>query len=419
MAEEVIIKFDIGVATNNIARLESELKKVKQEFKFAETGSKEFYKAQEAGKQLTAQIKSYNDSLKASTNALGGVNSSAKFLSGSLGELKQRLKENKIETDKVREGGMLYRALIKEQIEIQNKLIAVQKPIPSMFQERIKGAIDEANSIKAVKEEMKALTSVVLGGGEGAAEASKRLAELQDKLDDVKDATKVLKGSGVEALTSSMNELKDSIVNFDGDKFSNALKGIGGAMKAIPIFLIIEGIKLLVENFDAIFKFAQSFTDSAKEVKKLTKEFEQLQIVTARNTATINAAITVQEAELAVLEARGASNDVILAQEQKIYKSKIDLLKVQASELKASGLLAIAKKQEILDNDSVYESTLRIGKAANVAVASFTSFNLSFNSANFSAAPSSPAITAAVYFFISSRKPFKVLASSIAPLTRS
>ena len=43
MAEEVIIKFDIGVATNNIARLEAELKKVKQEFKFAETGSKRWW----------------------------------------------------------------------------------------------------------------------------------------------------------------------------------------------------------------------------------------------------------------------------------------------------------------------------------------------------------------------------------------
>ena len=357
MAEEVIIKFDIGVATNNIARLEAELKKVKQEFKFAETGSKEFYKAQDAGRQLTAQIKSYNDSLKASTNALGGVNSSAKFLSGSLGELKQRLKENKSEIDKVREGGKLYNALFQEQIEIQNKLIAVQKPIPSMFQERIKGAIDEANTLQGLRAEIKKYTDAVIAGEAGAAE---KLAELKDKLEDVKDATNTFKGSGVEALTSSMGQLRESITNFDGGKFTTALKGIGGAMKAIPIFLIIEGIKLLVENFDDIFNFAQSFTDSAKEVKKLTKEYEALQVANARNTAVISAAITVQEAELNLMVSQGASNDAILAQEQKIYKSKLDLLKLKATDLKASGLLAIAKKQEILDNDSVYEASIRL-----------------------------------------------------------
>lgn len=360
MAEEVIIKFDIGVATNNIARLEAELKKVKQEFKFAEVGSKEFYKTQEAGKQLTAQIKSYNDSLKASTNALGGVNSSAKFLDGSLGSLKQRLKENKTEIDKVREGGKLYNALFKEQIDIQNKLIAVQKPIPSMFQERIKGAIDEANTLQGLRAEIKKYTNAVIAGEAGAAE---KLAELKDKLEDVKDATNTFKGSGVEALTSSMGQLRESITNFDGGKFTTALKGIGGAMKAIPIFLILEGIKLLVENFDEIFKFAQSFSDSAKEVKKLTKEYEALQVANARNTAVINAAITVQEAELNLMVSQGASNDAILLQEQKIYKSKLDLLKVKAIDLKASGLLAIAKKQEILDNDTFYEATLRAQKS--------------------------------------------------------
>jgi hypothetical protein len=363
MAEEVIIKFDIGVATNNIARLEAELKKVKQEYKAAEIGSKDFYKAQDAGKQLTEQIKKQNDALKANTNALNGVNQAAKFQVGSYGELKQRIKELKDEQLKLKINSTEFIKVTDDLAKAEQARIDIEKELPSLFKERIKGAIEEANSIKAIKEEMKSLTSVFLAGGEGSAEASKRLAELQDKLDDVKDATKVLKGSGVEALTSSMGELKDSIVNFDGGKFTNALKGIGGAMKAIPIFLILEGIKLLVENFDAVFKFAQSFTDSAKEVKKLTKEYEALQVANARNTATVNAAITVQEAELGLLQAQGASNDVILAQEQRIYKSKLELLKVQAIQLKADGMLALAKKREILDNDSIEESSLRLAKS--------------------------------------------------------
>jgi hypothetical protein len=357
MAEEVIIKFDIGVATNNIARLEAELKKVKQEYKAAEIGSKDFYKAQDAGKQLTEQIKKQNDALKANTNALNGINSAAKFGKDSYGALKQNIKATKEELLKLDVGSEKFIETQKDLVALEKKRIDVEKQIPSLFQERIKGAIDEANTLQGLRAEIKKYTDAVIAGEAGAAE---KLAELKDKLEDVKDATNTFKGSGVEALTSSMGQLRESITNFDGGKFTTALKGIGGAMKAIPIFLILEGIKLLVENFDDIFKFAQSFTDSAKEVKKLTKEYEALQIANARNTAVISAAITVQEAELNLMVSQGASNDAILAQEQKIYKSKLDLLKLKATDLKASGLLAIAKKQEILDNDSVYEASIRL-----------------------------------------------------------
>jgi hypothetical protein len=362
MAEEVIIKFDIGVATNNIARLEAELKKVKQEYKLAEIGSKEFYKSQDAGKQLTEQIKKQNDALKANTNALNGINSAAKFGKDSYGALKQNIKATKEELLKLDVGSDKFIETQKELVALEKKRIDVEKQIPSLFQERIKGAIDEANTLQGLRAEIKKYTDAVIAGEAGAAE---KLAELKDKLEDVKDATNTFKGSGVEALTSSMGQLRESITNFDGGKFTTALKGIGGAMKAIPIFLILEGIKLLVENFDEIFNFAQSFTDSAKEVKKLTKEYEALQVANARNTAVINAAITVQEAELNLMVSQGASNDAILAQEQKIYKSKLDLLRVKATDLKASGLLAIAKKQEIIENDSIYEATLRLNAELN------------------------------------------------------
>lgn len=359
MAEEVIIKFDIGAATNNIARLEAELKKVKQEYKAAEIGSKEFYKAQDAGKQLTAEIKRQNDALKANTNALNGINQSAKFGKDSYGALKQSIKTTKDELLKLDVGSDEFIKTQKELVALEQKRIDVEKQIPSLFQERIKGAIDEANTLKDLKAQIKEYTALSIQGYEGANE---KLAELKDKLADVQDATKTFTGSGVERLNASMGLLTESIQNFDGDKFKTALEGIGGAMKVIPIFLIIEGIKLLIENFDKIFTFFQSFTQSAQNVKQLTKEYEKLQVVTAQNTAAINAAITVQESELGVLQAKGASLDEILAQEQRIYKSKIDLIKVQATELKTAGLLAIAKKQEILDNDSALEAGLRLSK---------------------------------------------------------
>ncbi len=211
MAEEVIIKFDLGTATNNIARLESELKKVKQEYKAAEIGSKEFYKAQDAGKQLTEQIKKQNDALKANTNALNGINAAAKFGKDSYGALKQNIKATKDELLKLDVGSDAFIKTQKELSALELKRIDIEKQLPSLFQERIKGAIDEANTLKGLREEIKKYTAAVIAGEAGAAE---KLAELKDKLNDVKDSTLTFAGSGVEKLTGSMNLLRESISNF-------------------------------------------------------------------------------------------------------------------------------------------------------------------------------------------------------------
>src|SRR3989304_2678416 len=118
-------------------------------------------------------------------------------------------------------------------------------------------AADTANTLSGIKKSIKELDSAALNigaGGKGFDELSKKSAELKDKLDDLKDTTNSLKGSGIEKLNASMSLLKESVVNFDTGKMSTGFKVLGTAMKAIPIFLIIEGIKFLVENFDKLTK---------------------------------------------------------------------------------------------------------------------------------------------------------------------
>lgn len=118
----------------------------------------------------------------------------------------------------------------------------------------IKVAIDSADadkSIKQIKQSLKDLKNVK-AGDKLFEDAQKAAAKYKDKLDDIKDAAGAAAGSGVEKLTSSMNLLKDGFVNADPGKLSIGMKGLGAAMKAIPIFLIIEGIKYLVENFEKL-----------------------------------------------------------------------------------------------------------------------------------------------------------------------
>jgi len=146
MAEVVLFKTDLGETITNIKRLEEELKRLKSIYKDAEVGSKEYLKAQQGAKEVTAILKQQNDALKANTNALGGVNSAAKFAEGSYGKLKQQIKENRDLLDKLVIGSTEYEDALKEQARLAQQRIDIEKQLPSLFQERIKGAIDEANS---------------------------------------------------------------------------------------------------------------------------------------------------------------------------------------------------------------------------------------------------------------------------------
>lgn len=268
MAEVKLFEVNLNETINNIKRLEEELKAVKKVYKDAAIGSEEFYKAQAAGKELTAEIKKQNDALKANTNALGGINSAAKFAEGSYGRLKQQIKENRDALDRAVRGSVEYENAVKEQIRLNKERIAIEKQIPTLFSERIKGAIEEANSLKELKEQIKEYTAAVIRGEAGAAE---KLAELKDRLEDVKDTTISFKGTAVERLTSSMNLLRESITNLDLDKFKLGLNGISTAMKAIPFIIIIELITRLIEKFGIVDKIVDFFTGTFSNLTETTK----------------------------------------------------------------------------------------------------------------------------------------------------
>lgn len=279
MAEVKLFEVNLNETINNIKRLEEELKAVKKVYKDAAIGSEEYYKAQAAGKELTAEIKKQNDALKANTNALGGINSAAKFAEGSYGRLKQQIKENKDALDKVNTSGKLHKVLLQERIELENKRQAIEEKIPSLLQKRIKGAIEEASTIKELKEQIREYSAAVIRGEEGAAQ---KLAQLKDKLEDVKDATNAFKGTGVERLTASMNLLRESLVNVDFDKFKIGLEGLGASMKALPIFLLVDILGRLIEKFgiidglvNALTEIFYAFTDALgftnKQAEKTTK----------------------------------------------------------------------------------------------------------------------------------------------------
>lgn len=126
------------------------------------------------------------------------------------------------------------------------------------------------NSMKSIKAEIKSLQGAALQGNQ---DAIKRIAELKDKIEDLGDATKTLKGSGVEKVTSSFGLLGQGFKDFDFDKIKTGFKGIGSAMSAIPIFLVAEGVAYLVENWKEL---GEGNGIVAKGIQLLNKAFDEI-----------------------------------------------------------------------------------------------------------------------------------------------
>ena len=179
-------------------------------------------------------------------------------------------------------------------------------------------------------------------------------AEAKERMGDLKDEAILLQGSGVERLGNSFGLLREGLENADFDKVKTAFKGVGAAMSAIPIFLLIEGFKLLVENFDKVVSIAKTmfnaFSSSEMAVKSLTKELEKQQAINKGLTAGL-------EDEIKILEAQGASSAKILQKKRELNALKIKELEIDAR-------LQIARIKEILDNDTLIDSYNR--KAAAV-----------------------------------------------------
>lgn len=204
--------------------------------------------------------------------------------------------------------------------------------------------LDKATkSVADYKKEIRELKTLALNGD---GEAAKRVAELQDKLEDLNDTTKAVKGDGIEPLTNSFNLFRQGLGTGDMEKAKVGLKGIGSAMSAIPILLLVEGFKYLYENFDKIVAIGKEvfnlFSDEEKAVRKLNTELENQKRVTG-------ALVKELDREIAVMEAQGLSSDKILAK-------KKELIEAQIKEAEVSVKLNFAKIKEAQANDSIVES---------------------------------------------------------------
>jgi hypothetical protein len=214
---------------------------------------------------------------------------------------------------------------------------------------------DLKKATKDLRDEQLAMSAKFGDTSEQATKAGKKLAELKDKVEDLNDSTQSLKGSGVEKLTSSFRLLGEGIGTFDFDKIKTGFKGVGAAMSAIPIFLIIEGLKLLYDNFDKITAMFDTTTASEKALAEATKEvsgelakvLEGVQKVESGFAAFHEGTITRDEALKIYNETLGSTlgttNDLAVA--EKNFAANKDLY-IEAMQAKITANVLFTKSAE-------------------------------------------------------------------------
>lgn len=187
--------------------------------------------------------------------------------------------------------------------------------------------IDNSGTATGLKDLRKALKELVSLQGEVGVgsdqfkKLQKAINDTEGKLGDLNDSFHTLRGSGVERLNNSIGLLREGFLNADPGKLTIAMEGLSGAMKAIPIFLIIEGVKLLFDNWS---KLTAIFSDSAKELNANKKALEELTIQVAGNKVQTDALIIVKEQELSLLVRQNASLDQIISKIKEIDALKQD-----------------------------------------------------------------------------------------------
>lgn len=232
---------------------------------------------------------------------------------------------------------------------------------------KIDGQDRAINSLKDLKKAKKDATDAFIKGDKDAAKA---LAELTDKTEDLADASRSLKGSGVESAASSFSLLGDGLKNLDLDKVKTGFSGLGSAMKAIPLLLIVEGITYLVTNFEELSKgsgilatvlrsvgdvidwLVDGFTDLIGVTSESSRAIEEQGEAMVKANEKTQEALTETTAsfdrQLAVAKAAGKSTiEIEQAKQQAIIDTNVQIAKGIEAQVRAGGVFTDEMQKQL------------------------------------------------------------------------
>jgi len=169
-----------------------------------------------------------------------------------------------------------------EKIGIEVEVKGAEKSISSFK--------DLKTAIKAAKDEQIAMSEKFGASSVEATNAAKKIAELKDKVDDLNDSSKSLKGTGFEMLKQGFGQVREGLMNLDFDKVKTgltamssgfvsmgksaiaSLQGIKGAIAATGIGLLVIALGTIYAYWEDIKGVVDGLTPELKKQNELAAE---------------------------------------------------------------------------------------------------------------------------------------------------
>jgi hypothetical protein len=200
------------------------------------------------------------------------------------------------------------------------------------------------DAIRAAKDEQIAMANKFGATSGQAINASKKLAELKDSVDDLNDSSKSLKGSGFEMLKQGFSDIRDGLMNLNFDKVKIGLTGMGAgftsmgktakaAFTTIKGAIAATGIGLLVIALGTIYAY---WDDIKGVVSGLTSEQKRLNAEVEKNVKIAQDNLDIISQQENILKLQGKSEKEILnmkiaATAEAIEETKIKLHQQEAT----------------------------------------------------------------------------------------
>lgn len=332
-------------------------------FNDAQLGSKEQESLRRRLAEVNAELKRQRDSLKASTNALGGVNEATKFARGSYGELRQQIKAAKDELQRYTVGSKQFEDAQQRLNTLLQREIDIRRTQPSLFQTRIRQAINESEAVKTLRTNLSRLRierqKLVDAGKEGTAEFKKLESQIARTEKQIARASKST--GGLTKTFKQLGALLAAKVGFDiiqravvdtitvYKDFEQAVKDVQAVSGANA-----EQLKELTQNALDL-GGATQFT--ATQVAELQKELAKLGF-------TPDEIVQATEAIVDLATATGES----LAESATVAGSTLRSFGLETTETKRlADLLAGAFSSTALDLEKFRESIKLVAPVANAA----------------------------------------------------
>jgi len=197
---------------------------------------------------------------------IDGVEQSIK----SVKDLKSAIKALQDEAENADLGSDQYKNAIENIEKLNDKLKEVTQTEKQAAQamedmaESQKEAAKETGDLRKQFEKLEDELFLLAGQGKQNTKEFRALsaeaANLNAKIDEV-NQTLGTGASGIDKLGGSFSMLSEGLTSMNFDKVKAGFKGLGSAMNAIPLMLIVSGITMLMEKFDVFGKITEIITD--------------------------------------------------------------------------------------------------------------------------------------------------------------